>query len=82
MAKKQYVVVSNVHMGKTPYDVIDGKKTPWNHLTGGQVFEAEEDAMEKLLRVGAIKPYSGKSAKEPEPVEMPVVEESVKRGRR
>jgi len=85
MAKKQFIVVSNVHMGKTPYAVISGASlelTPkWNTLTQGMVFEAEEADMAKVLTAGAIKPYKGSpTAKEPEPVEA-VNEPAAKKGK-
>ena len=73
MGKKQFIVVSNVHMGKTPYTLVSG--TPiatakWNTLDKGIVFEAEEGDMAKLLAAGAIKPFTGEN--EPEPVAAPV----------
>jgi hypothetical protein len=84
MGKKQFIVVSNVHMGKTPYTLVSG--TPiatakWNTLDKGIVFEADEADVTKLLAAGAIKPYKGSpTAKEPEPVEA-VNEPAAKRGK-
>lgn len=69
MAQKQFIVISNVHMGKTPYTLIEGDRNPWNTLTTGNIFEAEEADMEKALLVGAVQPHTGRStAKEPTPV--------------
>jgi hypothetical protein len=85
MAKKQYVVVSNAHMGKGLYEIKSG--TPvgaakWNTLGKGVVFEAEEADIQKLLKVGAIKPYTGKSdANEPEPVVAAAAPKSGRGGR-
>jgi hypothetical protein len=80
MAKKQFVVVTHITLGKTPYEMVGGEKNKFNSPPPGSVFEADDAKMEKLLRLGAIKPYTG--AKEPAPDVAESVEEPQKRGRR
>jgi hypothetical protein len=87
MAKTKYIARSTVSLGKVPYEPIGFEKQAYYLVRAGQEFYADSDAVQKLVGLGLIVPSPiekkpEKTEERPEPIKVPVVERTPKRGRR